>query len=169
MQVKEEEFGQRDLDSDEMNEEMMDEYTPTNLIQPGWKISDDASPTPSTTTDQTNEDKQRAGWGARESVALGAQMAQKQYNQQEEQKHNPSPGQNNISDGAIESDGAYESDNQGQADEDTPADGSDEKNNSLSMEETKTYEEFKSKVTDQPFYGSDAEAYSDDEGDGDDG
>ena len=141
----------------------MDEYTPTNLIQPGWKISDDASPTPSTTTDQTNEDKQRAGWGARESVALGAQMAQKQYNQQEEQKHNPSPGQNNISDGA------YESDDQGQADGDTPADGSDEKNNSLSMEETKTYEEFKSKVTDQPFYGSDAEAYSDDEGDGDDG
>ena len=141
----------------------MDEYTPTNLVQPGWKISDDASPTPSTTTDQTNEDKQRAGWGARESVALGAQMAQKQYNQQEEQKHNPSPGQNNISDGA------YESDDQGQADEDTPADGSDEKNNSLSMEETKTYEEFKSKVTDQPFYGSDAEAYSDDEGDGDDG
>ena len=37
------------------------------------------------------------------------------------------------------------------------------------MEETKTYEEFKSKVTDQPFYGSDAEAYTDEEGDGDDG
>ena len=29
------------------------------------------------------------------------------------------------------------------------------------MEESKTYEEFKSKVTDQPFYGSDAEAYTD--------
>lgn len=29
------------------------------------------------------------------------------------------------------------------------------------MEESKTYEEFKSKVTDQPFYGSDCEAYSD--------
>ena len=33
------------------------------------------------------------------------------------------------------------------------------------MEESKTYEEFKSKVTDQPFYGSDAEAYSDSDGD----
>ncbi len=33
------------------------------------------------------------------------------------------------------------------------------------MEETKTYEEFKSKVTNQPFYGSDAEAYSEDEED----
>lgn len=33
------------------------------------------------------------------------------------------------------------------------------------MEETKTYEEFKSKVTEQPFYGSDAEAYTDDEQD----
>lgn len=31
------------------------------------------------------------------------------------------------------------------------------------MEETKTYEEFKSKVTEQPFYGSDEEAYIDDE------
>ena len=30
------------------------------------------------------------------------------------------------------------------------------------MEETKTYEEFKSKVTEQPFYGSDG-AYTDDE------
>jgi len=37
------------------------------------------------------------------------------------------------------------------------------------MEETKTYEEFKSKVTDQPFYGSDAEAYTDEDNDGDDG
>ena len=39
----------------------------------------------------------------------------------------------------------------------------------LSQEENKTYEEFKSKVTDQPFYGSDAEAYSDDDGAYDDG
>ena len=31
------------------------------------------------------------------------------------------------------------------------------------MEETKTYEEFKQKVTEQPFYGSDEEAYIDDE------
>lgn len=33
----------------------------------------------------------------------------------------------------------------------------------MSMEETKTYEEFKSKVTEQPFYGSDEEAYIDDD------
>ena len=37
------------------------------------------------------------------------------------------------------------------------------------MEETKTYEEFKSKVTEQPFYGSDAEAYSESDGGGDGG
>lgn len=106
IQGREEASGQRDLSSDEMNEEMMDEYTPTNMVQPGWKISDDPSPssTPSTTTDQTNDERQRAGWGARESVAL--QPA-------EEQKHNPSPSQDNISDGAIESDdGAYDSDTQ---------------------------------------------------------
>jgi len=36
------------------------------------------------------------------------------------------------------------------------------RDNSLSMEETKTYEEFKSKVTEQPFYGSDG-AYTDEE------
>ena len=35
------------------------------------------------------------------------------------------------------------------------------------MEESKTYEEFKSKVTEQPFYGSDAEAYSDSDNDAD--
>ena len=34
--------GQRDMDSDEMNEEMMDEHAPvdSNVVQPGWKISD---------------------------------------------------------------------------------------------------------------------------------
>mmetsp|Transcript_6780 Transcript_6780/g.8078 ORF Transcript_6780/g.8078 Transcript_6780/m.8078 type:complete len:96 (-) Transcript_6780:391-678(-) len=38
------------------------------------------------------------------------------------------------------------------------------------MEETKTYEEFKQKVTEQPFYGSDEEAYiDDDDEDGEDG
>ena len=38
------------------------------------------------------------------------------------------------------------------------------------MEETKTYEEFKEKVMEQPFYGSDEEAYIDDEDeDGEDG
>lgn len=35
------------------------------------------------------------------------------------------------------------------------------------MEESKTYEEFKSKVTEQPFYGSDAEAYTDSDNDAD--
>ena len=36
------------------------------------------------------------------------------------------------------------------------------------MEESKTYEEFKSKVVEQPFYGSDAEAYTDSDDDGND-
>ena len=35
--------GQREIDSDEMNEEMMDEYP--QQVQMGWKISD--APTPS--------------------------------------------------------------------------------------------------------------------------
>mmetsp|Transcript_33744 Transcript_33744/g.44516 ORF Transcript_33744/g.44516 Transcript_33744/m.44516 type:complete len:90 (-) Transcript_33744:885-1154(-) len=40
--------GQRELDSDEMNEEMMDEHVSQddyNLVQPGWKISDSNTPT----------------------------------------------------------------------------------------------------------------------------
>lgn len=34
--------GQREIDSDEMNEEMMDEYP--QQVQMGWKISDAATP-----------------------------------------------------------------------------------------------------------------------------
>ena len=73
-----------------------------------------------------------------------------------------------------QSDGAYE--DSGLADaagED--AGGSDRKvkqqaSDPLSMEETKTYEEFKEKVMEQPFYGSDEEAYiEDDDQDGEDG
>ena len=37
--------GQRDLDSDEMNEELMDEHAEDHggMVQPGWKISDEPS------------------------------------------------------------------------------------------------------------------------------
>lgn len=41
--------GQRDIDSDEMNEEMMDEYSPA--VVPGWKISDESEAGASETTD----------------------------------------------------------------------------------------------------------------------
>ena len=53
--------GQRELDSDEMDEELMDEH---NLVQPGWKISDESSP------DTNAKAQQRAGWAKRESVIV---------------------------------------------------------------------------------------------------
>ena len=58
--------GQRELDSDEMNEEMMDEYTPANPVQAGWKISDsvDPDPTPRASDVSTDPSAQgRAAWG----------------------------------------------------------------------------------------------------------
>ena len=63
--------------------------------------------------------------------------------------------------------GAY-NDEGGNGNENENEEIDERNNNSLSMEESKTYEEFKSKVTDQPFYGSDAEAYSESD-DGADG
>ena len=58
-----------------MNEEMMDEHaTDHNLVQPGWKISDNATPSASNFNSETPSSKavssteaesaqQRAGWG----------------------------------------------------------------------------------------------------------
>ena len=61
-----------------------------------------------------------------------------------------------------QSDGAYEDSDL----LDQRAEASQEKQqkaDSLSMEETKTYEDFKEKVMEQPFYGSDEEAYIEDD------
>ena len=44
--------GQRALDSDEMDDEMMDEYSPA--IVPGWKISDDAQPSETGASETTD-------------------------------------------------------------------------------------------------------------------
>ena len=49
-------FGQREIDSDEMNEEMMDEHA-ANLVQPGWKISDNATPSASNFNSETPSSK----------------------------------------------------------------------------------------------------------------
>ena len=115
--------GQRELDSDEMDEELMDEH---NLVQPGWKISDEAYP------DTNAKAQQRAGWAKRESV-----IVKPPAEESEETKN--------------QSDGAYDSD-------------SDAKDaGQLSQEERKSYEALKSKVTEQHFYGSDEEAYIDDQ------
>ena len=49
-----------------MNEEMMDEYTPANPVQAGWKISDsvDPDPTPRASDVSTDPSAQgRAAWG----------------------------------------------------------------------------------------------------------
>ena len=47
--------GQRELDSDEMNEELMDEHAEDhNLVQPGWKISDEPSQADSAASTEQN-------------------------------------------------------------------------------------------------------------------
>ena len=50
----EEYSGQREIDSDEMDDEMMDEHS--SMVQPGWKISDEQP---------ASERKDRANWGER--------------------------------------------------------------------------------------------------------
>ena len=106
------------------------------MVQPGWKISDSDQPA---NAQDGNNPRPRANWGDRQDGADGANHSDEE---------------------------AYDDDNQADGgDEAQPGDDEDERdeNGDLSLEETKTYEEFKSKVTEQPFYGSDAEAYEDDE------
>lgn len=54
--------GQRELDSDEMDEEMMDEHQ--NVVQPGWKVTD-AAATPKNDENDMSPDKKdkRSQWG----------------------------------------------------------------------------------------------------------
>jgi hypothetical protein len=69
----------------------------------------------------------------------------------------------NQSDVAYDSDPPRSSDGEGAGTKDEKHPNND---SALSLEETKTYEDFKSKITEQPFYGSDEEAYIEDEDDG---
>ena len=135
-----------------MNEELMDEHAEDhNLVQPGWKISDQPSQADSAASTEQNSQaqQQRAAWGQRESGAIVRAPA------------DDAEEAGNLSDGVYE-----DSDLVDQRKE--AAEGSDrkvkqEKSDPLSMEETKTYEDFKEKVMEQPFYGSDEEAYIEDD------
>ena len=101
------------------------------MVQPGWKVSD-----PSVAEEATpgKNQKFRSNWGERESGFIG-----------DEDLESPKV-KTSGTDGAEEK--KSESTNKNERETNCEDDGNGGKDDSLDLEESKTYEEFKQKVTD---------------------